>query len=125
MGLVRPESFRGQVAPRKRGRLLKSSPLFLYMKIEVYILTSPLAGLYYIGYTKDLTNRLEMHRNGTFQGSFTSKENDWDLFFHVECESICQARRIEKHIKKMKSRKYIENLLKYSEISFKLLQRYK
>ena len=95
------------------------------MKIEVYILPSPAAGLYYIGYTKDLTSRLEMHRNGTFEGSFTSIENDWDLFFHMECESISQARRIEKHIKKMKSRKYIENLLKYSEISFKLLQRYK
>ncbi len=95
------------------------------MIIEVYILTSPSAGVYYVGYTKNLTDRLTMHKNGSFEGSFTSKEKDWELFFHIECESISQARRIEKHIKQMKSRKYIENLPKYPEISFKLLGRYK
>ena len=95
------------------------------MRIEVYILTSPAAGLYYIGYTKNLTDRIEMHKNGTFEGSFTSKEKDWELFYHFECESICQSRRIEKHIKQMKSRKYIENLPIYPEISSKLLRRYK
>ncbi|MGQ1911088.1 GIY-YIG nuclease family protein [Marinifilum sp. RC60d5] len=95
------------------------------MKIEVYILVSSKLGIYYVGYTKDLTNRIEMHQNGTFQDSFTSKAKDWELFYCIECESIVQARRIEKHIKRMKSKKYIENLPKYSEISFKLLQKYK
>lgn len=95
------------------------------MKIEVYILVSPSAGIYYIGYTKDLANRLDMHKNGTFEGSFTSREKDWQLFYHLECESISQARRIEKHIKKMKSRKYIESMPKYPEIANKLLKIYK
>jgi putative endonuclease len=31
---------------------------------------------------------------------------------------------IEKHIKAMKSKKYIENLIKYPEMSVKLLQKY-
>jgi putative endonuclease len=38
--------------------------------------------------------------------------------------TIEQAHKIENHIKKMKSKKYIENLKKYPEISLRLLQKY-
>jgi putative endonuclease len=35
-----------------------------------------------------------------------------------------QAREIEKHLKKMKSRKYLENLKRYPEMLGKLLLRF-
>ncbi|MFA8436287.1 MAG: GIY-YIG nuclease family protein [Marinifilaceae bacterium] len=34
------------------------------MEIEVYILFSSSLNQYYIGYTKDLEERISMHRNG-------------------------------------------------------------
>jgi len=46
---------------------------------------------------------------------FTAKADDWNLFFSLECRDISHAKQIEKHIKKMKSRKYIENLKSYPE----------
>ena len=95
------------------------------MKIEVYILHSVSANRYYIGYTKDLTNRLNLHKEGAFENSFTSNYKDWKLFYRFECESIAQARRIEKHIKQMKSKKYVENLLFYEDISIRLLEKYR
>ncbi|WP_461632575.1 GIY-YIG nuclease family protein [Labilibaculum euxinus] len=95
------------------------------MKIEVYILQSVAGNCYYIGYTKDLTNRLYLHDEGTFENSFTSNYKDWQLFYLLECESIAQARRIEKHIKKMKSKKYVENLVLYKNIAIRLLEKYK
>ena len=55
---------------------------------------------------------------------YTSKADDWELYFTLACESIDIARKIEQHIKKMKSRTYITNLLIYKEVSEKLLQRF-
>jgi len=38
--------------------------------------------------------------------------------------TYAQARMIETHIKRMKSRKYIENLMKYPAIAEKLKEKY-
>ncbi|MCY1634565.1 GIY-YIG nuclease family protein [Marinifilum sp. D737] len=95
------------------------------MKIEVYILYSVSANRYYIGYTKDLSNRIDLHVSGVFEKSFTSKYKDWEFFYSIECESIAQARRIEIHLKKMKSKKYLKNLKLYPEITEGLLEKYR
>ena len=42
--------------------------------------------------------------------NFTAKANDWEIFLHFECSDEVQAKSIEHHIKKMKSKVYIENL---------------
>jgi len=42
----------------------------------------------------------------------------------MECENKTQALAIEKHIKSMKSKIYIENLKKYPEMVTKLLIKY-
>ncbi|MBU3927300.1 MAG: sugar nucleotide-binding protein, partial [Bacteroidetes bacterium] len=55
---------------------------------------------------------------------FTANAKDWTLFLSIDCHSIEQAQRIEHHIKRMKSKKYIQNLLTYPEISIKLLLKY-
>ncbi len=57
--------------------------------------------------------------------NFTQKADDWQLFWHLECISLKQARNVELHIKKMKSKIYIQNLKKYPEIGYKLLLKYK
>ena len=80
---------------------------------------------FYIGETDNLEKRLFLHNSGFFKGSYTSKASDWKVFYKIECDSREQARAIENHIKKMKSRKYIKNLVTYTEIAEKLLKKYK
>ena len=82
----------------------------------VYILYSSQIDKFYIGQTIDLENRISEHNNGIHDKSFTKRANDWTLFLKIECNSISQAIKIEKHIKKMKNRKYLEDLKRYPEM---------
>ncbi|MEQ9412738.1 MAG: GIY-YIG nuclease family protein [Cyclobacteriaceae bacterium] len=91
-----------------------------------YILHSPSLNKYYVGSTQLTTKeRLDKH-NHAFYGTdkFTASARDWQLFLAIECKSISQARSIEAHIKKMKSRKYIENLKAFPEMTERLLTKY-
>jgi len=69
----------------------------------VYILQSEKLNRYYIGYTANITTRLEFHENSEAR-KFTYNADDWDLVFSLECETKTQALAIEKHIKMMKSK---------------------
>jgi putative endonuclease len=90
----------------------------------VYILHSVTADKFYVGSTKDQTKRLEYHLNKEFENSFTAKYSDWELFFSIETADNTIARKVEAHIKKMKSSTYILNLKKYPEIAEKLILKY-
>ncbi len=90
----------------------------------VYILYSSSTDSFYVGQTSDLTKRLLDHNQHIYTKAETRKANDWELFFSLQCESRQQALKIETHIKKMKSRKYFQNLARYPEISNKLLVKY-
>ncbi|QLC66707.1 GIY-YIG nuclease family protein [Flavobacterium sp. LPB0248] len=90
----------------------------------VYILYSVKLNRFYTGYTSNFDNRMEFHRNAESH-KFTANAEDWELYLKIECENKSQALSIEKHIKNMKSKTYIENLIKYPEIIDKLLIKYK
>jgi len=93
------------------------------MHFVCYIIYSKSLNCFYVGYTSDIEERLKLHNTGHFGGrSFTRKASDWELFLIIPCETITQALFIESKIKKMKSRKYIENLKKYPEILDNLLK---
>jgi len=96
----------------------------LDMNFCVYILHSIKLNRYYIGFTSDFDTRLDFHLNSDVQRKFTHKANDWTTFLKIECQSKKQALAIENHIKKMKSKVYVENLLVYPEIINKLLEKY-
>ncbi|QXV67687.1 GIY-YIG nuclease family protein [Mucilaginibacter sp. 21P] len=91
----------------------------------VYILYSKTLKKFYVGSCKDLLNRLDQHLSKEFEKSFTTKATDWKLYWSINELNYEQARSIELHIKRMKSRIYIENLKKYSEITEKLKVKYK
>ncbi|WP_111319879.1 GIY-YIG nuclease family protein [Algoriphagus chordae] len=95
-------------------------------KFFVYILHSNSLNRFYTGLTSlSVLERLENHIAKKYSKfNFTQKANDWILFHSIECESLSQARMIELHIKKMKSKIYIQNLKIYPEISTKLLIKY-
>ena len=90
----------------------------------VYILHSQKLNRFYIGYTADFEARMAFHKTAAAH-KFTAKADDWSLFLKIDCQSKPQALLMEKHIKNMKSKVYIENLLKYPEISIKLLDKYR
>ncbi len=91
---------------------------------SVYILYSPSLNQYYIGSCKVLSERIEQHLCKEIPGAFTGKVKDWILYLSLNELKYEQARLIEKHIKKMKSRVYIENLKKYPELSEKIITKY-
>jgi len=87
----------------------------------VYILYSSTIDKFYIGFTTEIPDvRLERHNSDYYEDKFTANGKPWDLFLSFECESKEQARKIEAHIKSMKSQKYIRNLATYPEIIEKL-----
>jgi putative endonuclease len=73
----------------------------------------------------DLHYRIGQHLNQHFIGSFTAKADDWVLSFFNDNLEYSQARSIERHIKEMKTKAYIQNLKKYPEMMEKLLFRYR
>ena len=95
------------------------------MMASVYILYSPQLNKYYTGSCKTLQERLDLHHSKTYANSYTFKADDWEIFYVVEDLEYSQARQIESHLKKMKSKQYIENLIKYPLIMEKLKEKYK
>ncbi len=91
----------------------------------LYILFSEKLYKYYIGSCLNLEERIAEHKRKEYSDSFTSKAEDWALYYWIDGLDYHQARKIENHIKKMKSKQYIENLKNYKEISLKLVDLYK
>ncbi|MFD2200961.1 GIY-YIG nuclease family protein [Shivajiella indica] len=96
-------------------------------KSIVYILYSTKLDRFYSGVTTlNVEERFENHIQKRYgKLNFTQKADDWTLFWSLECLTFKQARNIELHIKRMKSKIYIQNLARYPEIGKKLLLKYK
>jgi len=93
--------------------------------IACYILYSSSLDKFYTGITQDnVESRLEKHNNSSYGNHYTSQTKDWEIFIVIPCDSVAQSMKIEKHIKKMKSKKYIYNLKSYPEIIEKLKIKY-
>ena len=75
----------------------------------MYILFSEKVNKYYIGACIDLERRLHEHNIG--HSKFTSTGIPWQLKYKEAFETVQEAKRRELAIKKLKSRKYIENLI--------------
>ena len=91
---------------------------------SVYILYSPSLKKHYIGSCVDIAERLRKHLDKTFADGFTAKADDWILILEIADLGKHQIRKIEMHIKRMKSRSYIENLIRYPEMINRLKERY-
>jgi putative endonuclease len=78
-----------------------------------------------VGSCQDFKRRFEDHLARTYPNSFTSNSDDWKVFLLVEKLTYAEARSMEAHIKKMKSKQYISNLGKYPEMIAKLKNRYR
>ncbi len=93
------------------------------MPSSCYILYSKIINKYYVGATQETVElRLEKHnKHGYGKHRFTAVADDWNIYLIMETVDYSQAIRIERKIKSMKSRTYIENLNRYPELRQKLL----
>jgi putative endonuclease len=90
-----------------------------------YILFSTTLDRFYTGISRDSPARLRKHNDHEYGMShFTASANDWVLYLEIECSCEKSARKIEAHIKNMKSAVYIRNLKKYPEMIVRLKEKY-
>ncbi|HRN86886.1 MAG TPA: GIY-YIG nuclease family protein [Candidatus Dojkabacteria bacterium] len=78
-------------------------------KYFVYILYSKNIDRYYTGVTYSPELRLSRHLSKLSR--FTKQTDDWKLVKTFEFKARSEAMKFEKHIKKMKSRNFIEELI--------------
>jgi putative endonuclease len=80
------------------------------MKHYVYVLKSKKDGNLYVGYTKDLAERLKRHRNGMVYS--TKNRRPFELVYYEVSFNIEDAIRREKYLKSTYGRRYIKNRIR-------------
>ena len=75
-----------------------------------YILQSTKSGHYYVGHTNDIEARLERHNTGKVTA--TKNKGPWIVASYEIFETKTEANSRELYIKSMKSRVFIETLIK-------------
>jgi putative endonuclease len=81
------------------------------MTYYIYILYSASSHKYYVGQTNDVSRRLFEHNNPV-RSTYTSKHLPWELACSFPVgEERTNALKVEKYIKKQKSRNYIKQLI--------------
>jgi len=83
----------------------------------VYILQSVRDGRYYIGSTIDLVKRMYHHKNGYTPS--TSRFGGVKLVFHQEYPTLSEARHIEKKLKLLKRKDYLDKIIRDGFIKIK------
>ena len=73
----------------------------------VYIISNPY-GIYYKGYTTDITRRLEEHNSPL--GKYTSERGPWKLIFVKNFQDKSEALKYEKMLKRQ-NHKYLDWLI--------------
>ncbi|WP_113638675.1 GIY-YIG nuclease family protein [Nubsella zeaxanthinifaciens] len=92
------------------------------MTFYIYILWSEVSDIYYVGYTSDYEKRLLEHNTSIYH-TFTSKHRPWLLKAVFSCgDNKSEALRIERFIKRQKSRKLIEKLIAGDDFSGEFAQ---
>ena len=89
----------------------------------VYILFSEKLNRYYVGTTDDIVRRLDEHNDGVYRDSYTSKGVPWVLKVYFSCATSKRAYDLERFIKKMKSRVFIEQIILNPEIVEDILKK--
>ena len=80
------------------------------MPYFTYILFSEKINKYNIGSSQDIDNRLEMHNAGATPS--TKPGRPWKPVYNEEFDLKTEALKRENYLKRMKSRVYIETLIK-------------
>ena len=91
----------------------------------LYVIYSEHLKRYYIGESQDPENRLEQHNTHYFKNNFTKAANDWVIKLKYPTNSKEDAIFLEKFIKRMKSKKFIEKVISKQSILTEILEKSK
>ena len=80
------------------------------MHYYVYVLQSTVDFNFYVGYTKNIVNRLEKHNTGKVLS--TKKRIPMNLIYWEGCLNQQDATRREKYLKTAWGKRYIKNRIK-------------
>ncbi len=113
----------GRIAPTRKAVGVPTSDMLVgasgfsgYMAY-LYILKSD-KDKFYIGSTINLENRLKHHKGG-FTPS-TKRMGNVDLIFYQEYQTLKEARYVERRLKQLKRRDYIEKIIHDGIIKMKM-----
>jgi putative endonuclease len=76
----------------------------------VYVLFSDSAGKIYVGFTRDIENRMHWHNSKAKKG-YTIKFRPWKIIYKEQFILESEARIREKQLKSQKGREFIWNLI--------------
>ena len=79
------------------------------MPYYLYIIQSQTDESYYIGTSRDLTERIERHNQG--RSKYTKSKRPWNLVYFEEHPDRSGAMKREYAIKRRKSREYLAKLI--------------
>ena len=82
----------------------------------LYIIYSTSANKFYVGETDNMGKRLLKHNIHSYKDSFTKIAEDWEVVLLFKCISKDQAVLLEKFIKRMKSKVFIEKVIANPDI---------
>ena len=91
----------------------------------LYIIFSEKTDKFYIGETHDIESRIKKHKAHSYENSFTKIADDWKLSLSFECQNRKEALFLEKFIKRIKSKKFIERIVENPEILKDILSKNK
>lgn len=75
----------------------------------VYAIYNKQNDKYYIGQTENIEERIRMHNDKTFGGSYTSRfDGEWKLFYKEEFPSRSSALKREKELKSYRGREFLK-----------------
>ena len=81
----------------------------------VYILHTEKFQKFYVGETENINVRLQQHNEHFFKAANTTYATDWVVVKLIEVENRKDARVVEKYIKSMKSKLFIEKIISSDE----------
>ena len=97
---------------------------YIYMHY-LYIIYSPKVNKFYVGETDNIALRLLKHNNHSYEGSFTKIAEDWEVVMSFECSSKSQSLSLEKFIKRMKSKIFIQKIIENPKILDEIISKNK
>lgn len=92
-----------------------------------YVLYSQTLSRHYVGACNGpLEERIRKHNDHSYGNHrFTARAKDWSLVLELIAEDYPHAVRIERHIKRMKSAVFIQNLIRYPELRKRVIDQTK
>ena len=78
----------------------------IFSMIGVYILYSAALDQFYAGLSRHPQRRLKQHLRG--QSPWTSRAGDWVMVYQSRCDTMAEARAMEKRIKQHGARRFLE-----------------